>query len=138
MKRRAFVVGAAALAAASCAKKPRCRRCGMALDPKARFYAEIRGPGDRVDGFDTPKCALTVWLSGAASPDRSLWVTGYYGGKLMPATEVSFAVGSDVMGPMGHDLVPVERDRAAVFQRDHAAKEMRELSKIDKALAEST
>lgn len=138
MRRRTFVVGAIAVVAVGCTKKPRCRRCGMALDAKARFYAEIRGPGDRVEGFDTPKCALTVWLSSGATTDRSLWVTGYYSGKLMPATDVLFAQESDVLGPMGHDLVPAERDRATIFQRDHAAKEMLELSKISKSLAEGT
>ncbi len=108
----------------------------MVLDPRGRFHAELRGPGDAREGFDTPKCALTSLLSRSPDPARALWVTGYYGGALVPAADVLFAVGSDVLGPMGHDLVPVERARAAAFGRDHGAKQLLPLEQITRELAE--
>lgn len=110
----------------------------MVLDPRGRFYAELRGPGDAREGFDTPKCALTALRSLPDATGRTLWVTAYYAGALVPATEVLFAVGSDVVGPMGHDLVPVERARAVTFGRDHAAKELLPLEQITRELAEGT
>lgn len=139
MRRRtvlsAVLVGAVSLA--SCTKKPRCKRCGMVLDPASRWRAELRGPGDAVLHFDTPKCALVTLRQG--SPDgREVWVVGYYGQAMLPASKVVFALGSDVLGPMGADFVPVEPEHASKFDNDHAAKRMLRLPEVTLALAEGT
>jgi hypothetical protein len=36
-----------------------------------------------------------------------------------PTDDVRFVTGSDVVGPMGPDLVPVAAESAARFARDH-------------------
>ena len=43
----------------------------------------------------------------------------YYSHELLASTELLFVAGSDVVGPMGADLVPVARDKAGKFARDH-------------------
>jgi len=51
---------------------------------------------------------------------EGIYVTEYYTTKLMPAGEVYFVTGSDVLGPMGRELVPVRGDAdSGEFMRDH-------------------
>lgn len=51
------------------------------------------------------------------------YVTEFYGLTRIPAEQALYVVGSDVMGPMGHELVPLaNREDAAEFQRDHQGK----------------
>jgi nitrous oxide reductase accessory protein NosL len=49
-----------------------------------------------------------------------VWVTEYYGRTRRAFDQVVYVDGSDVLGPMGADLVPVApRERAEEFVRDH-------------------
>ncbi len=105
----------------------------MVIDERSRFLAQIGGPSG-VRSFDTPKCALTVWLTEGRR--GALHLIEHYSGKPVVATEIVFAEGSDVLGPMGHDLIPVAREHAARFQRDHAAKRLLELGELTKELVE--
>ncbi|MBP6809848.1 MAG: nitrous oxide reductase accessory protein NosL, partial [Chromatiaceae bacterium] len=48
-------------------------------------------------------------------------VTEYYGLDRIPARDAWFVIGSDVLGPMGHELVPLASEAdAQEFLRDHA------------------
>lgn len=100
---------------------PRCKTCGMKLDPKSAWHAELAS-GGQVVAFDTPKCAFTAWRSGKVKAE-SMRVREYYDAKgpLRDAAGLRFVVGGDVLGPMGADLVPVDPERAAQFVRDHGA-----------------
>jgi hypothetical protein len=122
LKRRALLVSTLALAACG-AKKPRCQRCGMVLDLGSRWLAELVR-GDVVERFDTPKCAFVAWRKRPPGDGTIARFRGYYGQKSHAANEVVFALGSDVLGPMGPDLVPVEPEHATRFARDHAASRM--------------
>lgn len=115
--RRAIVFGA--LAATACGRRDRCKSCGMVNDPTSRFRVEIRGAGGQIERFDTPKCAFRAWRSGTTG---ELFALGYYTQTMRPSTELSFATGSDVLGPMGIDFVPVERELAKRFAAEHGAK----------------
>ena len=54
-----------------------------------------------------------------------VYVTEYYTGKLLPAAEVLFVTGSNVLGPMGQELVLVLGSEAAeTFRRDHAGQKI--------------
>ena len=46
-------------------------------------------------------------------------VEEYYDRQWRDGREVLFVMGSDVLGPMGADLVPVDRAHAAKFAEDH-------------------
>jgi nitrous oxide reductase accessory protein NosL len=48
------------------------------------------------------------------------YVTDYYATTLIDARGATFVAGSDVMGPMGHELVPLRTaDEAETFVKDH-------------------
>lgn len=70
--------------------------------------------------FDSPRCMLTT-LRDRRTVLTEPWVTEHYSQRRRPAGSVRYVQGSDVIGPMGPDLVPVEPARAETFRRDHRA-----------------
>jgi copper chaperone NosL len=107
----------------------RCARCGMKIDPASPWNAELDA-----ERFDTPRCALATWLDGGKH--GTVRVQDYYDRALHPASDVRFVIGSDVVGPMGPDLVPVDAARVGKFEKDHGGTRALALTDLDeKALA---
>lgn len=128
LPRRGFVLGTlATLGVAACSRQDRCKSCGMVNDPASRFRVEIRGANGQVERFDTPKCAFKALRSGTAG---ELSAVGYYTQTMRPAGQLSFVQGSDVLGPMGIDFIPVEREHAKRFASEHGAKQTYEADAI--------
>ncbi len=113
-----LVVGAVALA--SCKHEERCAHCGMKIDPKSPFLAHIEEPGGKTLTFDTPRCALSKWLEDGKK--GTVKVQDFYDRSWRDAKGMRFVTGSDVIGPMGPALVPVDAARAQKFMKDHAGK----------------
>ncbi len=107
----------------------RCARCGMKIDPTSPWNAELDARK-----FDTPRCALATWLEGGKN--GTVRVQDYYDRVMRPASDVRFVIGSDLVGPMGPDLVPVDAARVAKFEKDHGGTRALALADLDqKALA---
>lgn len=120
MKRRAFFLVALA---AACSRKPRCFGCGMVLDPNGAWNVSlVKKDGAKVE-FDTPKCAFGAWRDGRVDA-TDLLAHGYYDHQLRSARDLVFGLGSDVFGPMGEDLVPIEREQSARFGHDHPCRRL--------------
>ncbi|HEU4407425.1 MAG TPA: nitrous oxide reductase accessory protein NosL [Polyangiaceae bacterium] len=132
-RRRLFAGALASALAASCQRKARCGHCGMALDPASRWYAELAFADGSARGFDTPRCAFSAWR-GPSREARELYARGHYQGARLPSGSLRFASGSDVLGPMGPDLVPVEPEHADAFARDHHARAMLRASEVSPAV----
>lgn len=128
MKRREFVLGssiallsvAAVSSLAACKKEPRCKHCGMKIDPTSAWRTELVGAGGEITVFDTPRCALTSWRSGTTAA-KAIRVQEYYDRQMRDGNDVRFVVGGDVIGPMGPDIVPVDPPRSSKFIQDHGA-----------------
>ncbi len=105
-----------AVAGAACKGKDeaRCAHCGMKIAPDSPWKTEVVGAG-KVAVYDTPRCALFDAV-GTASKVR---VQEFYDRNWLDASEVRFVRGSDVLGPMGPDLVPVNAAHVAKFTKDH-------------------
>ena len=125
MHRRAFTVS---VFLAACGAGPneevaaqptdRCGHCGMRIGDWLTCTA-MRADGQPVS-FDTPKCLFAFLASEEGAGAREPAVTEYYSRTSRPADSVVYVDGSDVMGPMGRDLIPIEpRERAEGFVRDH-------------------
>lgn len=75
--------------------------------------------------FDGPKDMFRFLLDPArfghaGSSISRVFVTDYYTTRLIDARQATFVAGSDVMGPMGHELVPLgTADEAETFMKDH-------------------
>ncbi len=114
----------------------RCPVCGMFVSPYPNWVSVIAFKDGSREFFDGPKDMFNYYFSldeyrPGATPAavEGLWVTDYYTLQRTPATEVYFITGSDVLGPMGHELVPVAgREAAETFMRDHQGKKMLRLS----------
>jgi nitrous oxide reductase accessory protein NosL len=64
------------------------------------------------------------WAPGHRAEDIALVaVTEYYGVTRIDARQAWYVIGSDVLGPMGHELIPLAtREDAEEFLSDHAGK----------------
>jgi hypothetical protein len=119
-RRRALALAAAHTLTAGCKREVRCQHCGMKIDPASPWRAELVAPDGRRTPFDAPRCAFTVLRSGKA-PGATLRVQEYYERQWRAADELRFAVGGDVLGPMGPDLVPIDPKWQTKFIQDHGA-----------------
>jgi nitrous oxide reductase accessory protein NosL len=133
MKRALFLLALATAFTAACSRPAptdRCERCGMKLDPAhASWSAELVTSDGTTHHYDAPRCALEARRDLAASV-KELRVHEYYDTKMRSANDVVFVIGSDVDGPMGPDLVPVDPTKAKKFIADHAAKRAIPLAEI--------
>lgn len=88
----------------------------MKIDPASAFRAALEIDGKREE-FDTPRCALSEWH--ARGKRGTVRVQDYYDRREQDGSTLRFVVGSDVVGPMGPEIVPVDAARVAKFDRDH-------------------
>jgi nitrous oxide reductase accessory protein NosL len=61
------------------------------------------------------------YLPGRSAADvQAIWVTDYYAVRPVDGHAAFYVPGSDVLGPMGRELVPfAAREEAEEFRRDH-------------------
>lgn len=104
------------LVACSRSAGARCETCGMRVSATDPFYAELVTPNGATTGYDSPRCAFEGLARHAGS---ALWVREYYEQTRRPATELRFVEHSDVVGPMGPDLIPVDPARVTQFVTGH-------------------
>ena len=107
--------------------RERCPVCGMFVAPYPEWVAQVRHTDGTTVFFDGCKDLFKyLLLLDEKAPDRnrksvaSVFVTNYYDGEVIAARTAHFVPGSDVMGPMGPELVPHRSVRAAAdFMKDH-------------------
>jgi copper chaperone NosL len=144
-----FLLAVALLIAGPEQVKPRpsekCPVCGMFVSRYPDWVAEVRfADGDRVlfDGAkDLFKFLLRYEDYGAVARRTDVVlvsVTDYYSLKATVARQAWRATGSDVLGPMGHELVPFgRREDALEFQRDHRGQQLLRFEEVTTALLKS-
>jgi copper chaperone NosL len=111
-------------------KTDRCPVCGMFVYKYPKWVARIvfqSGEAYFYDGakdmfkhiFDTAK-----YTPGKAAENiKSIYVTDYYEVELIDAKTAFYVIGSDVLGPMGHELLPFrDQESAQEFMEDHQGK----------------
>lgn len=108
----------------------------MKIDAASPWCADlVRADGTRAH-FDTPRCALLAWRTARVAAVGVL-LQEFYERAWRRGEELRFAIGSDVMGPMGADVVPVDPARAAKFLADHHATRVVGLDELTTALLQS-
>ena len=101
----------------------------MKIDPSSPWRAALVQDGGRRVEFDTPRCALLAWRTGRV-PAVSASFQEFYGREWREGGQLRFALGSDVVGPMGPDAVPVDPTLAAKFTTDHHAQRVLALGEL--------
>lgn len=107
--------------------RDRCPVCGMFVAKFPEWTAALRFADGTHAFFDGPKDLFKYLhdparFGGAAAGVVAVVVTDYYTTRRIDAESASFVVGSDVLGPMGRELVPFAREHEALeFAGDHGA-----------------
>ena len=123
----------------------RCSVCGMFVAKYPNWLAQIHHDSpDETKFFDGVKDMMVFYFNpqkyGGPSREtiKSIFVKDYYSLKWLEAKEAFYVVGSDVYGPMGHELIPFESKEAAEsFSKDHHGKNILTFAEITSDLIES-
>lgn len=138
-------IQAAAAAAAPPAKPgPRdtCPVCGMLVSKYPNWVAVVQWKDGHVHFFDGAK-DMFKFLQDLPkyAPDHrpgdieAILVTDFYNLRRVDARKALFVLGSDVLGPMGHELVPqADRLDAEEFLKDHKGKRIVDFGQVTPAL----
>jgi copper chaperone NosL len=110
--------------------KDTCPVCGMFVAKYPHWIATVLYRDGHAHHFDGAKDLfkylfnLSKWAPGHKPEDMAaIAVTEYYGLGRIPARNAWYVIGSDVLGPMGHELIPLATEaEAQEFLRDHTGK----------------
>ena len=108
-------------------KKDKCPVCGMFVFKYPKWVAIIELADGSSYFYDGAKDMFKHYMNVSKYTPRkagqdivSLEVTDYYAVSLIDAKEAWYVIGSDVFGPMGHELIPFETQVSAKeFLEDH-------------------
>nr|CRH07992.1 Putative NosL protein [Candidatus Magnetococcus massalia] len=119
-----------------------CPVCGMFVAKYREWVATVHFGGKHAHHFDGAKDLFKYLLDfDKYAPDHditkiiALGVTEYYDLKRIDARKAWYVIGSDVLGPMGHELVPfASREDAHAFKTDHKGRAILQFDQITLAL----
>ncbi len=125
--------------------KDTCPVCGMFVALYPDWVATVLYNDGHAHHFDGAKdlfkylLNLPKYAPGHAQTDiAAIGVTEYYGVARIDARAAWYVIGSDVLGPMGHELVPLAtRADAEEFQRDHKGARIVRFDAVTPALLEN-
>ncbi len=109
------------------AARDMCPVCGMLVSKYPNWTATIVYKDGHAHHFDGAKDMFKFWFdpgrfaAGHRREDMAaLWVTDFYNLQKIDARRAFYVIGSDVLGPMGPELVPLaSREDAEEFLKDH-------------------
>ena len=121
-----------------------CPVCGMLVAKYPAWVAVARHRDGHVHFFDGAKDLfkylfnLSRYAPGHRREDvADIWVTEYYGLTRVDARRALYVIGSDVLGPMGHEFVPLAGESEADdFLRDHKGRRVLRFTEITGQRAE--
>jgi nitrous oxide reductase accessory protein NosL len=112
--------------------KDLCPVCGMLVSKYPNWVAVVTWKDGHAHFFDGAKDMfkflhdLPKFAPGHRKEDiAAIYVTDFYNLERIDARKALFVVGSDVLGPMGHELVPLaNKADAEDFLKDHKGKKI--------------
>ena len=118
-------------------KDDRCPVCGMFVAPYPEWVGTIVFRDGSQLYFDGCKDLFRYYFAQTV-PERqrvaSIHVTEYYSTRLMQVEDLFFVLGSDVLGPMGRELIPVAgKENAQTFLRDHRGTDILNFDQLNAA-----
>jgi nitrous oxide reductase accessory protein NosL len=122
-----------------------CPVCGMFVGKYPEWVAAVVFKDGHTHYFDGAKDLfkfmrdVASYAPGHGPADIAIVaVTDYYGVKTLDARGAFFVVGSDVLGPMGHELVPLaSKADADEFMADHKGKRILTFDQVGAELLKS-
>jgi copper chaperone NosL len=126
-------------------KKDRCPVCGMFVYKYPKWVAQIYFNDGSAYFYDGAKDMFKhIFDTAKFTPGKTaemmtrIYVTDYYEVELIDAKTAFYVIGSDVLGPMGHELLPFkDQESAQEFLEDHKGKSIIRFQDVTPALIES-
>ncbi|EAY26324.1 nitrous oxide reductase accessory protein NosL [Microscilla marina] len=98
-----------------------CLHCGMPSAEFPKWKVKVTAKAGDI-WYCSPRCMFISTLDKAKAPKeiQAIKVVEYYNTKPIDGKTAYYVTGSDILGPMGHDLVPL-KDKAAAddFKKEH-------------------
>jgi len=122
--------------------KDLCPVCGMIVSKYPNWVAVVTWKDGHSHFFDGAKDMfkflhdLKKYAPGHRQEDiAGIWVTDFYNLERMDARQALFVAGSDVLGPMGHEFVPLANQADADdFLKDHKGRRIYTFKQIGPTL----
>ena len=119
-----------------------CPVCGMFVAPYPYWIATVLWRDGKAVHFDGAKdffkylIDLKKYEPGRKREDiQAMGVTDYYATARIDAQAAIYVIGSDTLGPMGHELVPHDTEaEAKEFSTDHKGRRVLRFAEVDAAL----
>jgi copper chaperone NosL len=119
-----------------------CPVCGMFVAPYPFWVATVLWRDGKAVHFDGAKDFfkylqdLKKYEPGRALAEiNAMGVTDYYATGRIDAAQAYYVIGSDVLGPMGHELVPHDTQaEAKEFMADHSGKRVLRFAEVTQAM----
>ena len=126
-------------------KTDRCPVCGMFVYKYPKWVARIVFQGGEAFFYDGAKDMFKhIFNIAKYTPGKTaemvteVYVTDYYDVELIAAKSAFYVIGSDVLGPMGHELLPFkDQESAQEFMEDHKGKAIIRFQDVTPAVIES-
>ena len=141
----ALAAAAGPLPPLSPAAGDKCPVCGMFVAKYPDWLAQVRFKDQQTVFFDGAKdffkyyFRISRYHPGKSAADvAAVYVTDYYTVRLIDAAAAFYVVGSDVYGPMGHELIGFSSaENAREFRRDHHGREILRFDAVSPELLRS-
>ena len=122
--------------------KDLCPVCGMLVSKYPNWVATVIYKDGHAHHFDGAKDLFKFWIDPpkyAAGHTREqmarIVVTDYYNLSPIDARTAFYVIGSDVLGPMGHEFVPLASQAdAEEFLKEHKGKRILRFEQVTKEL----
>ncbi len=121
----------------------RCPVCGMFVAKYTAWITQIHYDDSTVFIFDGVKDMMAFYHAPAdyngsdQAKIHEVWVKDYYSLKWLDGRRAFFVIGSDVNGPMGHELIPfASKAGAESFLVDHHGRQILTFNEITPAVVE--
>ncbi len=122
----------------------RCPVCGMFVAKYPQWLTQVNMSDGSVEVFDGVKDMMAYYFApqqfgaAAGSAVDEIMVKDYYSQKWTDGKKAIFVLGSDVYGPMGHELIPFDSQAGAdSFFKDHHGKKIYPFAEITPDVIES-
>ncbi len=123
-------------------KKDRCPVCGMFVHPYQKWITQIQFKDGSHHSFDGVKCMCRFFLNPEKyDPTQQkqaiklILVRDYYTLKFIRHDTAFYVIGSNVFGPMGHELIPFSSEKNSnTFLADHYGLKILNFHEIESGL----
>lgn len=121
----------------SVTKEEKCPVCGMYLHYYPNWVARITYSKKEIYSFDGIKDMLKFYFNNEKGI-KSIWVQDYYTLKTLDAKKAFYVIGSDVLGPMGNELIAFATLKSAKnFSLEHKGKKVLPFDKLTEKMVRS-